>query len=193
MLFIVLLNVTKQIKMKTRTTKTIIATTIIGIGLFTTAKAQTAYDDQNTSNQQQQYNNQQQNYQYNQPQPQTYQYAQPYAEESFYYYPNANVYFDINLNRYIYFNGFSWITANILPYSFYINGMPRFMVYHRGPQVWLDNAIHLKNYYHRSGVGGYRQPMVAYSNNHFRGTAAFAGRGFERRGDNRGGWHGGRR
>jgi hypothetical protein len=155
--------------MKTGFTKKIIMGTILSIGLFSVANAQTTYDDQQYYNDQQseqQYNqqqyNQQQQQQYSQPAP---QYTQPapapaYGDQSFYYYPGANVYYDINCNRYIYNNGYGWLTVNVLPPSIYLGNAPRYMVYHRGPQVWLDNPIHVRNFYRPA----YRQPVVAYNN-----------------------------
>jgi hypothetical protein len=151
--------------MKTKFTKQIVLGALITFGLFSAAKAQTAYDDQQYSDPQynnQQYNNNQQ-YSYNQPQ----QYQQPVAapapndQQSFYYYPNANVYYDVSCNRYIYNNGGSWLSVNVLPANIYLGNSPRFTVYHRGPQVWLDNAFHVRNYYRPAA---YRQPIVAYNN-----------------------------
>jgi len=131
-------------------------------GLFSAAKAQTAYDDQqNNYNQAEQYSQpapNAQQYSYNQPG----QYAQPTpnVQQGFYYYPDANVYYDINCGRYIYNNGYGWLTVNVLPSGIYLNNAARFMVYHRGPQVWLDNSIHFRNYYRAA----YRKPIVAYNN-----------------------------
>jgi len=153
--------------MKTIFTKTILLGTIITVGLFSTSKAQSAYDDQYNG----QYNDQ---YSYSQPAP-------AYGDQSFYYYPDANVYYDVNCNKYIYNNGGGWLTVNVLPSNICLTNIPRFTVYHRGPQVWLDNAVHMRNY-----RPAYRQPIVAF--NTYRGNrwnGYFNRRDFDRR-DNRG-------
>jgi len=181
--------------MKTNITKKILLGAILFCGLFGTAKAQTAYDDQQYNDQQnnsQQNNNQQ--YSYSQPQ----QYAPqtvPADEQSFYYYPDANVYYDINYNRYIYYNGSAWLTVNTLPAGIFIGHSPRVMVYHNGPRVWMDNAIHFNAYRRpafRASVafngGGFRGRedfrRVAYNG---RGAVNFNRGGFARGGFNRGG------
>jgi len=128
---------------------------VITCGLFTTAKAQTAYDDQYNNNQS--YNDQQNSYN----QPQQY-YSEPAPvpapnyQQSFYYYPDANVYFDLSCNRYIYFDGNAWLYANTLPTGIFIGRSPRFLVYHNGPRVWMDNAIHINNYRRTA----YREPVA---------------------------------
>jgi hypothetical protein len=147
--------------------------------------AQSTYQDQNvqqtTPVQQDQYSQQQgqqqmqpaqpvqqdqQQYTQVQPAPQQ-QYVQPapqpqpnqyYNEQSFYYYPGANVYYDPAYNDYMYYNGAAWLTVNALPYNIRIGGLPRMLVYHRGPQVWLDNRFHRAGYY---GYG-FRSPGVAF-------------------------------
>ncbi|UAY51451.1 hypothetical protein [Ferruginibacter albus] len=129
--------------MKTNFTKTIILSSIITIGLFSTVKAQTAYNDQYYNNQ---YNNG-----YNQSCDQ---------QQSFYYYPSANVYYNPFANNYSYNNGRGWLTVNVLPAGISVYNAPRYTVYHRGPQVWLDNPVHIKNYRQAS----YYKPVVV--NNH---------------------------
>ena len=157
--------------MKTNITKQIILGTLITFGLFSAAKAQTAYDDQAYTEDQSTYNQpQQQQQHYQQPAP----VAQQNGQQSFYYYPDANVYYNNSDGRYIYNNDGSWLSVNVLPANIYLGGSSRYMVYHRGPQVWLDNPIHIRNYYR----AGYRQPIVAY-NNYYRHDG-FANRGFAR-------------
>jgi hypothetical protein len=144
-------------KMKTLITKQLILGTIISFGLLTAASAQTAYDDQgyndqSSNSQSQQYNQQPQ-------QPEQYQQAAPVANgQQFEYYPDANVYYDPSCGRYDYYNGNAWLSVNVLPSNIYLGA--RYAVYHRGPQVWLDNAIHIRNY-----RGAYRQSAFAYNNN----------------------------
>lgn len=149
--------------MKTIFTKTILLGTIISVGFFSISKAQSAYDDQYN-----QYNDQ---YAYSQP-----QYA-PNNDQSFYYYPDANVYYDMNCNKYIYNNGRSWLTVNVLPANICLTNAPRYMVYHRGPQVWLDNPMHVRNYYRPA----YRQPIVAFNFRSYGGRRDFDKRDFDRR------------
>jgi hypothetical protein len=202
--------VTKLTTMEKSFIKKIILGTVITFGLFTAAKAQTddqsAYDDQYPQTQQQQYTQPQQ--QYVQPQ-QQYTQQQQYAQQpvdpqyndqqSFEYYPDANVYYDNSCNRYIYNNGGAWVTVNALPVGISLYGAPYYRVYHRGPQVWLDNAIHMRSFYRG---GGYR-PVVyggGYRGAGFGGRAISYNRGggdFNRGGGfgggNRGGFGGGNR
>jgi hypothetical protein len=178
--------VTKLTIMKTNYTKKIILATLILLGFYTGAKAQSddqsAYDDQYAQPQtqpaqQQQYTEPAQ--QYTQPQQ---QYTQPvdpqYSDQqSFDYYPDANVYYDNSCDRYIYYDGGAWITVNVLPQGISLFGLPRFRVFHRGPQVWLDNAFH-RNYYRggnfNRGGGAYR-PQV-FNGGGYRGGGFGGGR-----------------
>jgi hypothetical protein len=137
--------------MKTNFTKKILLATLVTFGLFTAAKAQSddqsAYDDQYP---QQRYI-----------QPQYTQPADPQYDQSFDYYPDANIYYDNTCNHYIYNNGGAWLTVNVLPAGISLYGAPCYRVYHRGPQVWLDNAINFRNFYRGGGYrrvvyGGYR-------------------------------------
>jgi hypothetical protein len=140
------------------------------------AQSQSAYQDQQYAQQnqpvQQQYTQQ---VQY----PQSNQYVN---QQGYYYYPDVNVYYDPTYNDYMYNNGSAWLTVNVLPYNIRLGGLPRFMVYHRGPQVWLDNGYH-RSYYgynyrfnSRPVIGGYRNAV--YRNN-YRGAIAY-NRGFDR-------------
>jgi hypothetical protein len=131
--------------MKKNITQKIALSIITVFSLFTVAKAQTAYDDQQ--------------YAYTQPNDNGYAQPVPNNQQSFYYYPNSNVYYDINCNRYIYNNGYGWATVNALPANIRLTNEPRYMVYHRGPQVWLDNPIHYRNFY----KAAYRQPVAAFN------------------------------
>jgi hypothetical protein len=195
--------VTKLTIMKTNYTKKIVLATVILLGFYTGAKAQSddqsAYDDQYAQPQtqtQQQYTQPAQ--QYTQPEP---QYTQPvdpqYSDQqSFDYYPDANVYYDNSCNRYIYYDGGAWLTVNVLPQGISLLGLPRFRVFHRGPQVWLDNAFH-RNYYRGGNFyrgGGTYRPQV-FNGGGYRGGGYGGGRAvtFNRGGGgfNRGGGFGG--
>jgi hypothetical protein len=162
--------------MKSFATKMILSVAIIFASL-TAATAQsydnTGYAPAGQSAYQDQYAQQNQY-------PQSNQYTD---QQGYYYYPDANVYYDPACNHYIYNNGSSWLTVNILPYNIRLGGLPRIMVYHRGPQVWLDNRIHRDNYFvHQNRFRP--QPVVAYRDN-YRGGGY--NRGFDR-GYNHGGF-----
>src|SRR5215208_6538210 len=64
----------------------------------------------------------------------------------FYYYPGANVYYDVANKHYIYLNNGSWTTVNTLPSGVTIVRQPRVVVYNSTPQVWAQNAAHVKKY-----------------------------------------------
>ena len=187
------------------TTKVILSATIIFASIATVsaqtnndntgysqpAQAQSTYQDhymqQNDPAQQDQQQNQQyiqqnqpiqQGQQYTQQAPPVQQPQQPvqYAnQQGYYYYPDANVYYDPTYNDYMYNNGSAWLTVNVLPYNIRLGGLPRFMVYHRGPQVWLDNRIHRGYYFANRGRFG-PQARFGYHDN-FRRDVGF-NRGF---------------
>ncbi|HMG82921.1 MAG TPA: hypothetical protein VK559_07785 [Ferruginibacter sp.] len=160
--------------MKNFTTKMILSAAIV-FGSLTAVSAQ-SYDNNNVGYDQPQTAYQDQYTQPNQPAQQQYS-NQP---QGYYYYPDANVYYNPVCDNYIYNNGAAWLTVNVLPWNIRIGGLPRFMVYHRGPQVWLDNNIHRGYYAHNYGFRS--QPAVAYRN---------YGRGGYDRGFARGGYYGG--
>ncbi len=65
----------------------------------------------------------------------------------FYYYPSANVYYDVSVGLYYYNPGSTWTSVQVLPPGFSITiGAPRYVVYHQGPDVWVDNHIHVVKY-----------------------------------------------
>ena len=73
--------------------------------------------------------------------------AKEYGKHKYYYYPSSNVYFDAGPGLYYYQNGNQWSGVSILPPSFSFSiGAPRVAVYHYGPQVWVDNHIHVVKY-----------------------------------------------
>jgi len=168
---------------KSFTTKIMLSTAIIFVSIVTVnaqpnndnagydqQPAQSAYQDQQYAQQNQPVQQYTQQVQY----PQSNQYAN---QQSYYYYPDANVYYDPTYNDYMYNNGSAWLTVNVLPYNIRLGGLPRFMVYHRGPQVWLDNG------YHRSYYGyNYRfnaRPVIGGYRNNYRGFVAY-NRGFDK-------------
>jgi len=164
--------------MKNFSTKMILSVAVIFASLSAVSaqsydnnqQSQSAYQDQYQQNQPAQQYTQQNQYQ------QSNQYNN--QQQGYYYYPDANVYYDPVCNHYIYNDGASWLTVNVLPYNIRLGGLPRIMVYHRGPQVWLDNGFHRQNYY------GYNyhfhQPVVTYRND-FRRDVVY-NRGFSNRG-----------
>jgi uncharacterized membrane protein YgcG len=173
--------------MKNFTTKLMLGAAIF-FATLTTVSAQ-SYNDNNVGYDQPA---QQQN-QYTQQQNQNQQYAQPVQQysdqQNFYYYPDANVYYNPACNNYIYNDGTTWLTVNVLPYNIRINNLPRVMVYHRGPQVWLDNRFHRDNYY-GNNYRFQQQPVVAYRDNNYRNDFRRGGgfdRGFDRGGHSFGG------
>ncbi|HTB52789.1 MAG TPA: hypothetical protein VK718_08435 [Ferruginibacter sp.] len=166
------------------TTKIILSTAIIFASIATVA-AQTSTDNIGYDQPQSAYQDQ-----YQQPQSQPVQQApaQQYTQQnqyppsnqysdqqSFYYYPDANVYYDPACNHYMYNDGANWLTVNVLPWNIRIGGLPRILVYHRGPQVWLDNRIHRGYYFANRGRFG-PQARFGYHDN-FRRDVGF-NRGF---------------
>jgi hypothetical protein len=174
---------------KNFTTKMILSVAVIFASL--TAVSAQSYDNSgyNQSAYQDQYTQQAPAQQYQQQYPQQAQYAQTnqYAQpQGYYYYPDANVYYNPTCNNYIYYNGASWLTVGVLPYNIRLGGLPRMMVYYRGPQVWLDNNIHRS--YYANNYYGRRPQVVAYNNNYYRGGYNNFNRGnFNGGGFNRGG------
>jgi hypothetical protein len=66
----------------------------------------------------------------------------------FYYYPQRNVYYDVTHRHYIYSNNGTWTTVTALPSGMSVTGTRRVVVYNSGPQVWSQNAVHMKKYTH---------------------------------------------
>lgn len=64
-------------------------------------------------------------------------------KERYYYYPSANVYYNPVRRNYAYFRGGAWLTVNILPPTIVIASTPRYVVYHEGPDVWIENRVHV--------------------------------------------------
>jgi hypothetical protein len=148
------------------------------------AQSQSTYQDQQYAQQNQPVQQSQQYAQQSQPVQQQYtqqnQSPQPNQytnQQGYYYYPDANVYYDPTYNDYMYNNGSAWLTVNVLPYNIRLGGLPRFMVYHRGPQVWLDNGYH--RYYYGYNYRFHAYPGIGYRNYYggYRGPVAY-GRGF---------------
>lgn len=73
--------------------------------------------------------------------------AKAYGKKKFYYYPQSNVYYDAGPGLYYYNTGPSWTGVSVLPASINITiGAPRVAVYHQGPEVWMDNPVHVVKY-----------------------------------------------
>ena len=66
----------------------------------------------------------------------------------FYYYPSSNNYFDPSNNNYWYWDDASsqWSSGTKLPSTIHLVKTNKVMVYHSDPDVWKDNAAHLKKY-----------------------------------------------
>jgi len=67
---------------------------------------------------------------------------------TYYYYPSANVYYNIGTHDYLYYDPgtTTWVTVKTLPSGVTITKVPRYTVYHNGPEVWRDNAVHKTKY-----------------------------------------------
>jgi hypothetical protein len=73
-------------------------------------------------------------------------YRQASAQQlKFYYYPSSNVYYDLVHKQYIYLNDGSWTTVKLLPPAVSASGR-KVVIYHSGPDVWVNNAAHQKKY-----------------------------------------------
>jgi hypothetical protein len=66
----------------------------------------------------------------------------------FYYYPKSNVYYDVTHRHYIYSNNGSWTTVTTLPSGVSVTRTRRVVIYNSGPEVWTQNAMHVKKYSH---------------------------------------------
>ena len=64
----------------------------------------------------------------------------------FYYYPSSNVYYDLANHHYVYLNNGTWTTINTFPPRFRARDR-RVIIYHSGPEVWMDNTTHHRKYY----------------------------------------------
>ena len=74
--------------------------------------------------------------------------AKAYGHHKFYYYPERNVYYDPYVSRYYYNTGTSWSASATFPGGLSLSiGSPRVVVYHDGPEVWYDNAVHVERYH----------------------------------------------
>ena len=68
-------------------------------------------------------------------------------KHKYYYYPSTNVYYDAGPGLYYYNPGTTWTSVRVLPPGFSITiGAPRYVVYHQGPDVWVNNQIHVVKY-----------------------------------------------
>jgi len=76
-------------------------------------------------------------------------------KHKYYYYPGSNVYYDAGPGLYYYNQGSSWTGVRVLPPGISITfGAPRYVIYHQGPNVWVDNRVHVvkyKNYKNKPG------------------------------------------
>src|SRR5258705_3613280 len=67
-------------------------------------------------------------------------------QQKFYYYPKSNVYYDLAHRHYVYLNNGNWTPATNYPPRFSRRDR-RVVIYHSGPEVWMDNSAHHRKYY----------------------------------------------
>ena len=64
----------------------------------------------------------------------------------YYYYPSANVYYNPVTGQYVYYNNNTWTPVRTLPTTIRVVHTQRYIVYHNGPEIWMDNAEHMRKY-----------------------------------------------
>lgn len=90
--------------------------------------------------------------------------AKAYGKKKYYYYPASNVYYDAGPRLYYYNSGPSWTGVSVLPPSINFSiGAPRVVVYHDGPEVWVNNPQHVVKY------KAYKAKPVKYKKHHGKG------------------------
>jgi hypothetical protein len=67
------------------------------------------------------------------------------AQKKFYYYPASNVYYDLSQKQYVYLDGSNWTPVRSLPAGLNV-GRSKYVVYSQTPEVWNQNAAHVKKY-----------------------------------------------
>ena len=74
--------------------------------------------------------------------------AQVAQKVTFYYYPSSNVYYNVAVSDYWYYDDATsaWVEVKTLPTTITLEKTPRYTVYYNGPEVWKDNAEHVKRY-----------------------------------------------
>lgn len=84
-------------------------------------------------------------------------------KHKYYYYPGSNVYYDAGPGLYYYNQGAAWTGVRVLPPGISITvGAPRYVIYHQGPNVWVDNRVHVVKYKsYKNKPGKYKK----YKNN----------------------------
>jgi hypothetical protein len=68
------------------------------------------------------------------------------AQRKFYYYPSQNVYYDVSQKQYVYQNSGNWTPVAALPDNIKSAMGSRYVVYNQTPEVWNQNAEHVKKY-----------------------------------------------
>ena len=63
----------------------------------------------------------------------------------FYYYPKSNLYYDTAGHPYYCLNNGTWIRVTALPSGMTVTGR-RVIIRHSGPDVYAQNAMHVKRY-----------------------------------------------
>jgi hypothetical protein len=68
-------------------------------------------------------------------------------QEAYYYYPRANVYYSPATRHYIYPRNGVWVSVATPNFGFSFSNMPRETVYYEGPDIWVENRIHIERYH----------------------------------------------
>lgn len=68
-------------------------------------------------------------------------------QQQYYYYPRANVYYSPVSRQYIYPRNGVWVTVSTPNFGFSFSNMPREIVYSDGPEIWLQNSVHINRYH----------------------------------------------
>lgn len=67
-------------------------------------------------------------------------------QQSFYYYPQANVYYNVASHQYLYPRNGVWVSVATPHFSFSFSNMPHETVYYDGPEIWMENRVHISRY-----------------------------------------------
>lgn len=68
-------------------------------------------------------------------------------QQAYYYYPRANVYYSPDARRYYYPRNGVWLSVATPNFGFSFSNMPRETVYYDGPDVWVENRVHIERYH----------------------------------------------
>ena len=68
-------------------------------------------------------------------------------QQEYYYYPRANVYYNPGTRQYSYPRNGVWVSVSTPNFGFSISNMPHQVIYSDGPEVWLQNPVHINRYH----------------------------------------------